>query len=334
MNFDKTRVKELLKSFMFEKLFLEEIGWDQLILEPQYIEIKEETFTLNPISHKKGVQVFLCEPDKNGFIPIYEKRKKIDTKVYKFAHEHLIIFNDQKKIKQIWMWVAREPNKPTAYRQIEFNIYQSGEELIQKLQQITFTIDEEESISLFDVTKKLKDAMDKDKVTKKFYDRFKKEHDDFLKKILGISKIEDAKWYASLLLNRLMFIYFIQKKGFLDNDLDYLKTRMERMKNKFGNDKFYSFYRYFLLKLFHEGLGSPQRNPELEKLVGKIPYLNGGLFDVHKLEKEYEDIQITDEAFEKIFAFFDAYHWHLDNRPIVKGNEVNPDVVGYIFEKY
>ena len=131
-----------------------------------------------------------------------------------------------------------------------------------------------------------------------------------------------------------LYPVFIQKKGFLDNDLDYMKNRMERMKNKFGNDKFYSFYRYFLLKLFHEGLGSPQRNPELEKLLGKIPYLNGGLFDVHKLEKEYEDIQITDEAFEKIFSFFDAYHWHLDNRPIVKGNEVNPDVIGYIFEKY
>lgn len=334
MIINKKRVKELLKNFEFEELFLEEIGWDEHKIEPQIIEIKDDYFTLLSIAQKRGVQVFLCQPDNNGLIPVYEKRKKIDTKVYKFAHEHLIIFIDLKKTRQIWMWVSREPNKPAAYRQIEFITFQSGEELIQKLNQIAFTLDEEEGLTLFEVSLKLKDALDKDKVTKKFYDRFKKEHDEFLKMILGISKDEDSNWYASLLLNRLMFIYFIQKKGFLDNDLNYLTNRLHKMKIEYGQDKFYSFYQYFLLKLFHFGLGSPQRNPELEKLLGKIPYLNGGLFDIHKLEKEYDNIQISDKAFENIFAFFDAYDWHLDNRPIVKGNEVNPDVIGYIFEKY
>jgi hypothetical protein len=46
------------------------------------------------------------------------------------------------------------------------------------------------------------------------------------------------------MLNRLMFVYFIQRKGFLDGDRDYLRNRLNRMRKEHGRDKFYSFYRY------------------------------------------------------------------------------------------
>jgi len=136
------------------------------------------------------------------------------------------------------------------------------------------------------------------------------------------------------MLNRLMFCYFIQKKGFLDNNFNYLKDKLNYCKNNVGNDKFYSFYKKFLLVLFHEGLGSNTRNEELKKLLGNIPYLNGGLFDEHEIERLFSNIDIKDEAFERIFTFFDQYDWHLDTRPNTNGREINPDVIGYIFEKY
>ena len=101
-----------------------------------------------------------------------------------------------------------------------------------------------------------------------------------------------------------------------------------------GQDKFYSFYRYFLLRLFHEGLGGKARNAELDKLLGRIPYLNGGLFEMHPIEERCPKIAIPDEAFTRIFAYFDRYQWHLDERPLRNDNEINPDVLGYIFEKY
>src|SRR5207245_2110701 len=94
------------------------------------------------------------------------------------------------------------------------------------------------------------------------------------------------------------------------------------------------YYRYFLLRLFHEGLSEKQHSPELEKLLGRVPYLNGGLFDVHVLERANPHIQIPDEAFERIFAFFGDFDWHLDDRPLKNDKEINPDVLGYIFEKY
>ena len=76
------------------------------------------------------------------------------------------------------------------------------------------------------------------------------------------------------------------------------------------------------------------RAPELADLLGKVPYLNGGLFDIHDLERDNQKISIPDEAFEKIFKFFDEYSWNLDWRPRRKDNEINPDVLGHIFEKY
>jgi tRNA1(Val) A37 N6-methylase TrmN6 len=170
---------------------------------------------------------------------------------------------------------------------------------------------------------------------KRFYERFKTEHGIFKSFITGIDDNADYEWYTSLMLNRLMFIYFIQKKGFLDNDIHYLKNRLQAIQSLKGKDQFHqTFYRYFLLRLFHDGLGKRERNKELEKLIGKIPYLNGGFFEVHKIEFRYKNIDIRDEAFEKLFSFFDEFEWHLDTRHHVTGKEINPDVLCHIFEKY
>ena len=72
-------------------------------------------------------------------------------------------------------------------------------------------------------------AFDVDRVTKRFYTRFKTEH-DALPRVRGghPGHEDDREWYTSLMLNRLMFVYFVQKKGFLDNDPDYLRTPADR----------------------------------------------------------------------------------------------------------
>ena len=78
----------------------------------------------------------------------------------------------------------------------------------------------------------------------------------------------------------------------------------------------------------------PSAARDLEDLLGDVPYLNGGLFELHTLEEKHTDIDIPDEAFEHLFGFFDQYDWHLDTRSLSSGREINPDVLGYIFEKY
>ena len=63
--------------------------------------------------------------------------------------------------------------------------------------------------------------------------------------------------------------------------------------------------------------------------------LNGGIFQKHQIEKLHDQqIQVPDAAFERLFTFFESYTWHLDDRLLRNDNEINPDVLGYIFEKY
>jgi hypothetical protein len=336
MPMNATRARQLLKEFNFRRLFVEELGWDkhQASLE---VMLSDQARTLVAIAHKRGMVAYHCPTPAGEPMPEYALRRKVEQQVAKNTHEHFIIFTDEARATQIWQWVRREPGKPTACREHTYHTSQPGDALLQKLQTIAFSLDEEEAISLPDVTGRARAAFDVERVTKRFYDQFQKEHTAFLKFITGIPESGDHEWYASVMLNRLMFVYFMQRKGFLDGDRDYLRNRLARCRKEKGHDKFYSFYRYFLLRLFHEGLGGRRRDAETRKLIGRVPYLNGGIFDAHELERpdRYgKAIRIPDKAFERIFDYFDQYQWHLDERPLRADNEINPDVLGYIFEKY
>ena len=335
MNIDATRFQQLLGQFKLPQLF-NELGWDQPTLRQQTINVNGVVFTLTPIAHKRGVAVLRCSPDTSGKIPPRPVLLKIEHEARKLAHEHLLVFADAGETMLTWLWVLRAPGKPASTRTHTWHKGQSGEALRQKLSQIVWSLEEEEAITLTDVITGLRRAFDRDKVSKSFYDKFKAQHDAFAAFITGLNQTADRAWYASLMLNRLMFVYFIQKKGFLDGDENYLQNRMKQVQQAAGKGQFHSFYRQFLRRLFHEGLGQPQpRDAGLTQLIGaNIPYLNGGLFDVHELEAANHDIDVPDEAFEKLFAFFDAWDWHLDDRPLKSGKEINPDVLGYIFEKY
>ena len=104
----------------------------------------------------------------------------------------------------------------------------------------------------------LKKAFDRDRVSRSFFDSFKAQHDAFTDFIKGLADVTNRAWYASLMLKRLMFVYFIQKKGFLDRNKTYLTDRLTSVRAAAGKGKFHSFYRKFLRRLFHEGLGRPK----------------------------------------------------------------------------
>ena len=336
MAIDPARFNTLLGELRLKDLFVNELGWDHPTLKPQAITANGQGFTLAPLAHKRGVVVFRCSPDAAGKIPPRPVLLKIEREAVKITHEHLLVFADAGETMLTWLWAQRAPGQPTATRIHTWHKGQSGEALRQKLEQIVWSLEKEEAITLTDVITGLSKAFDRDKISKSFYDKFKAQHDAFADFIKGLQQKADKAWYASLMLNRLMFVYFIQKKGFLDSDINYLQNRMAQVQAQAGKGKFHSFYRQFLRRLFHEGLGQPkaERDAELAKLIGNVPYLNGGLFAVHELEEANPGIDVSDEAFKQLFAFFDAWEWHLDDRPLKNGKEINPDVLGYIFEKY
>jgi Eco57I restriction-modification methylase len=332
MPLDPTRARQYLKDFDLKGLFVEELGWDHHTAAYQ-ITAGGRSYLLSAVAHKHGFAAFICEPGAGGRIPDYATRRKIDSQLTKFAHEHLVIFVDEGKTTQIWQWLKKEPGKPVACRERTYHRGHPGEAVIQPLQLLAFSIEEEGGLALPEVTFRARAALDVEKVTKRFYDRFKGEHAAFLKFLKGIPDGDMQRWYVSVMLNRLMFIYFIQKKAFLDNNPSYLRDKLAESKKRAKD----CFYGDFLCRLFFEGFARKEndRSAATNKLLGTVPYLNGGLFLRHQIEERYgSEIQIADAAFEKLFAFFEQYTWHLDERPLKKDDEINPDVLGHIFEKY
>jgi hypothetical protein len=327
--------RKRLQAFEFEELFVEELGWDRHRHRLTVTDNGSE-FTLSAAAQKRGFVVFVCEPTPGAPLPAYAARLAIEAQVAKHAHEHIIVFVDVARTRQVWQWVRREPGKPLACRETPYVAGQSGELVLQRLAVLAVDIAEEDELTLVAVAGKARKAFDVDRVTKRFYDEFKGEHKAFLQSVSGIPDSKEQDWYTSVMLNRLMFVYFIQKKGFLDGNRDYLRTKLHECRARFGTDQFYSFYRTFLLRLFHQGLGLPRNAwpTDLAQLVGNVPHINGGIFQPHVIETKHEAIAIPDEAFGRVFTFFDRYQWHLDDRPARSDNEINPDVLGYIFEKY
>lgn len=224
---------------------------------------------------------------------------------------------------------------------MEYDTLDKAGFLFEKMESLSFTI--EDNPTILDIIEKVQKSflINSEKITKDFYAGFKKEHSNFAKFITGIDDHIDDKqnknkqWYTSVMLNRLMFCYFIQKKGFLDGDVDYLRHKLEWTCEQEGEDRFFNhFYKGFLVSLFHDGLNAPKHSHEFENIYGRIPYLNGGMFDVHQIEQDYAELDIADEAFVSLFDFFDKWHWHLDDRMTASGRDINPDVLGYIFEQY
>ena len=327
----RTRFKELVTAAAIGELFIE-LGWDHA-KDEHGVRAGTDTHRLQTVAQKKGFAVLVHT--SAGAAADKALRQRIEKQVARLHYEHLIVFRSADGRQQTWQLAMRRAHQPITYHEATWHAGTDPEHLFQKLSGLFIPLEEEKGITLVDVKEKVTAQFEKNtkEVTKKFYREFSAQHKDFLKFIKGIKEKVDQEWYASLMLNRLMFIYFIQKKGFLDGERDYLQKKLKESKKKRGDDKFYTFYRDFLLVLFHQGLGSPDRSKKLLAEIGKVPYLNGGLFDVHELEKDHP-IEIGDKAFESLFAFFDTWNWHLDTRASSTGRDVNPDVIGYIFEQY
>ena len=136
-----------------------------------------------------------------------------------------------------------------------------------------------------------------------------------------------------VLLNRLMFIYFLQRKGFIDSgDVEYLQNKLAATRQR-GPDLFYD---KFLKLLFFEGFAKNEsaRSAEARAVLGKVKYLNGGLFLQHKIELEHRASSFPTRHLKTSSRSFRRYSWNLNDTPGADDNEINPDVLGYIFEKY
>ena len=350
-NLDLKQFSEHLQQMNFNLLFTEVLGWNHPPARERAWrdeEVKDIHYQRRMVAELAGVVVL--EIVTEGGWPDENQRMAVWRHVSQSHYENLLIFLDctDKSSQSLWYWIKRGKDAVTGKqrniaRRHEYFRGQPVDLFASKLQAMVVELSELDKtgrLPVLEVARRMEAALDVEKTTKHFFSSYQTQHQALLESIEGIDAERDRRWYASVILNRLMFVWFLQKKGFVDSgDYDYLPRKLAQSRAR-GQDRFYG---EFLNALFFEAFAKPesQRSEPARALTGRIPYLNGGLFLHHKLELDaYHQprvgitLRVKDAAFDGVFKIFAAYTWHLDDTPGGNPEEINPDVLGYIFEKY
>ncbi|SNR14420.1 Eco57I restriction-modification methylase domain-containing protein [Tenacibaculum jejuense] len=149
---------------------------------------------------------------------------------------------------------------------------------------------------------------------------------------------KDARDFCKKLLGQIVFLYFIQKKGWLGaTNTNYKEGNGDKnfiqnfYKQAGENDNFYPLW---LSKLFYDTLNKKRDHDDFKMPDGsivKIPYLNGGLFE--KESKKFDHLVFPNELFTDLFEFFNRFNFTIyENSPEEHTIAVDPEMLGHIFE--
>ena len=340
-----------LSTFDFPRLFVEVLGWNQAPASMRAWQADgtaHHVFSRRMVAELGGVAVLQVVAAEGW--PDEATRKAVWKHLSQEHAENILIFTDRQQGASLsqWYWVKRGKDDATGRpkdipRRHDYFRGQPVDLFASKLQAMVVELSELDAagrMPVLDAARRIQNALDVETTTKRFFARYAEQHARLLDQIEGIADDRDRRWYASVILNRLMFVWFLQKKLFLDGgNANYLPAKLAESRQRGAN----RFFREFLNALFFEAFAKPEsdRSQEARQLTGTVPYLNGGLFLHHKLELDANHqprlgttLRIPDAAFEGVFGVFAAFSWHLDDTPGGDADEINPDVLGYIFEKY
>ena len=187
------------------------------------------------------------------------------------------------------------------------------------------------SVYLADVT----DAFSVERLNKEFFNGYKAQYKKFSDTLSDTKQHRD---YVKKLLGRLVFLQFLQKKGWMGvpasnikwegGDKNYLSNLINQYPN---NDKLLS---NVLKPLFFNTLNEKRNGDIADNILGgniKIPYLNGGLFDKDRIDEL--DIDFPYSYFKDLMEFFSQYNFTIDeNDPDDSEVGIDPEMLGHIFE--
>ena len=181
-------------------------------------------------------------------------------------------------------------------------------------------------------------AFDVEAVTDKFFGDYKRVFEAVEAEVKkSVKQNEQARLYTQRLFNRLMFLYFIQRKGWLEfeGDKNYLRALFDAAEKK-GED----FLKERLYWLFFYGMSNVGESREAhsqESLCerrGLVPYLNGGLFDLEDESDERGAVEISNNAFRRILDLFERYNFTVEeSTPLDVQVAVDPEMLGKVFEE-
>jgi hypothetical protein len=167
-------------------------------------------------------------------------------------------------------------------------------------------------------------ALDRESLTRQFFERFRRAVGDVSKAIRSATKEpqDAADGQALLLLSRLLFLYFIQQKGWLNGERRFLVDRIEG-----------GVYANLLKPLFFGCLNTPARERDgVARRLGKIPYLNGGLFEPSAFEERNPDLDLADDLLQRVIEdVFERFAFSIDESDAA-GTHIDPEMLGKVFE--
>ena len=180
------------------------------------------------------------------------------------------------------------------------------------------------------ITALCNEAFDKEALTNEFF----KKLDSHIKAIESDLREHqhmsgpEAFSQAQLLIERLIFLYFAQNRGWLNQEPDYLIKNFAG----YGDDgDGFDYYHDFLHRLFRT-LAEPSPAPG-DRLPG-IPFLNGGLFDDDEFKLPSSKLRIRNATFANLFEdLLEAYNFTVrEDTPLSQEVAVDPEMLGKIFE--
>ncbi len=175
-------------------------------------------------------------------------------------------------------------------------------------------------------------AFDVEKVTKRFYEEYKKAFENAEKLIAAATSLakEELRLFTQTLFNRLMFLRFLERKGWLEFNgrHDYLRALHHA-----GPINGQSFYASRIVPLFFSALAI--EGAQDQKLVGNVPFLNGGLFAESGGDKKVNDL--PDAMFDPIIGsdgLFYRFNFTVEeSTPLDIEAAVDPEMLGKVFEE-
>lgn len=164
-------------------------------------------------------------------------------------------------------------------------------------------------------------------VTPRFFRAFRNTLDRLTDRLATPRSRTDRHALALTALTRVLFLYFIQSKGWLNGDTRYVPRLLDRALSARRH-----FHRSFLHALCFGALNrSAERRSLAARALGKIPFLNGGLFETTWLERQHGPAEWSNADWRRAFDdLFERFHFSV--REHDAGDFVAPDMLGRVFE--
>ncbi|MBW1973043.1 MAG: hypothetical protein JRI44_09475, partial [Deltaproteobacteria bacterium] len=326
------KVYELFKYLGYKTLDTSYSGKEAWEFKEKNKEYIKKSYTI--ANYKKRFQIFLVEL-KSYSSPII--RNIINDIKKEIQYPFFVFTSDYQNYSFILVEKLREDAGVRKRKLIKLNIDINNAYYTDKWILSNIAINENINDPL-DIYKILTKAFSVEKVSEIFFDDYKRIFFDIRESLLkqGIS-IKDAHEFSQQLLNRIMFIYFIDKKRWLKHSPKFMKWFMERyLEEKKRNGTEDQFYEKWLKVLFLEAFNQRFSHPlylpkDVDEALASAPYLNGGLFKKNKLDDLA--LNLSDKFMEEILNFFEKYNFTIkEDLPLDVEVAVDPEMIGYVYE--